>query len=60
MRFQGDPPDVLQKVEVPLVSDEDCIEAYDTDIIEDVMLCAGSGKLFQSPATCMIYAIRNF
>nr|2F91_A Chain A, hepatopancreas trypsin [Astacus leptodactylus]4BNR_A Chain A, HEPATOPANCREAS TRYPSIN [Astacus leptodactylus]4BNR_B Chain B, HEPATOPANCREAS TRYPSIN [Astacus leptodactylus] len=37
----GNTPDVLQKVTVPLVSDEDCRADYGADEILDSMICAG-------------------
>jgi len=37
----GSSPDVLQKVDVPLVSDEECRQAYGYTSILDSMLCAG-------------------
>lgn len=39
----GSSPDVLYSVKVPLVSDEDCKEAYGADSIADSMICAGEG-----------------
>lgn len=38
-------PDLLHVVEVPIVTDEDCADAYGNDLIADQMICAGeSGK----------------
>jgi len=37
----GSLSDVLMKVTVPVVSDEDCRKAYGHDDILDTMLCAG-------------------
>ena len=47
LSLNGRNPDKLQKVDVPLVSDEECRQAYhdtsDTSVIQDSMLCAGGG-----------------
>ena len=37
----GETPTVLQKVEVPIVSDADCRDAYGVDEVLDSMICAG-------------------
>ncbi|MCL4137248.1 UNVERIFIED_CONTAM: hypothetical protein GTU68_007592, partial [Idotea baltica] len=37
----GSSPDILQKVDVPVVSDADCRDAYGTLAVADSMLCAG-------------------
>ena len=37
----GDSSDILQKVIVPIVSDDDCRESYGEDEIFDSMICAG-------------------
>merc|ERR1719317_812311 len=37
----GSTPDVLQKVAVPIVSDEECRDAYGASEIDDSMICAG-------------------
>merc|ERR1711942_613897 len=37
----GSTPDVLQKVSVPIVTDDECRDAYGASQIEDSMICAG-------------------
>merc|ERR1711862_166636 len=37
----GATPDVLQKVAVPVVTDDECRDAYGASQIEDSMICAG-------------------
>ena len=37
----GDASDILQKAEVPVISDDACRVSYGIDLIVDTMLCAG-------------------
>ena len=37
----GNTPTILQKVEVPIVSDDDCRESYGYSDVSDSMICAG-------------------
>ena len=37
----GEKPTVHQKVDVPIVSDDDCRRSYGADSIDDSMMCAG-------------------
>lgn len=37
----GDTPQVLQKVTIPIVSDEECRKRYSASLIADSMICAG-------------------
>ncbi len=40
LQSSGNSPDILQWVDVPIVSDEDCGENYST-FDEETMICAG-------------------
>jgi len=37
----GQSPDILQKVEIPIVADDECADAYSGEHFEESMLCAG-------------------
>ncbi|KAB7496868.1 Trypsin-1, partial [Armadillidium nasatum] len=41
LRFRGPLPDTLQKVSLPVVSDEICRNSYGKNLIKDSMICAG-------------------
>jgi len=40
-REGGSLPDTLQKVDVPVVSDAECRQAYGSNMVDDSMICAG-------------------
>lgn len=42
LKFFGSSPEILQAVDVPIVSNEECAEKYQPSLILDSMICAGS------------------
>ena len=42
--FTGDYSDFLMEVEIPIVDQEECRQAYDPEPITDDMICAGIPK----------------